>query len=171
MKCSSVESLIVEYAEGALGPADEMCIDIHLIQCEECRADLGGLRDLLGAVAGEVGASEVCEDCVEFLDRFRALEADSPPLPAVSASRRARLPVLRLTAAMIVIALALSPGLMGRPRPAWFPIFGSPVAEARSREIARTDWSPYLRNGLDLADLDKMGLVGPLKSEPAPRGD
>ena len=51
MKCSNVQSFIVEYAEGALGPADEMCIDIHLIQCEECRAELAGLRELLGSVA------------------------------------------------------------------------------------------------------------------------
>jgi len=166
-----VQSLIVEYAEGALGPADEMCIDIHLIQCEECRAEMTGLRDLLGTVAREVHACDAADDPAGFLDRFHALEAGSLPSPPLQPPLRLRLPVLRLAAAAIVFALAVSSGLMGHRGPSWFPVFGAPVAEARTDELSRAELSPYLRSGLNLADLDRMGFLGRRDSDPAPSGD
>ncbi len=168
MKCSNVQSVIVEYAEGALGPADEMCIDIHLIQCEECRAELSGLRDLLGTVAREVHTCVACDDPIGFLDQFHALELDSAPPVQNPAPLRRQLPLLRLTAAAVALVLMLSSGVMGGRIPAWFPVLGAPVAEARTHE---QDRSPFLRNGLNLADLDKMGLLPEVEPNSAPGGD
>lgn len=160
MKCGNVQALIVEYAEGALGPADEMCIDIHLIQCEECRDELAGLQNLLGTMAREIRACDAADDPVGFLDRFHALAPDSPTPSPVPSLVPFPSPVLRFALAAVVVASALSSGLIGHRGPASFRVFGATVAEACTDELSNAQLSPYLRNGLNLADLNKMGFVG-----------
>ena len=73
MKCGSVQENIEEYLDGALEPADEMCVDIHLIQCESCRAEIHGLRRLLQAISSEIQQCRYDGDEAPLLDRFHAL--------------------------------------------------------------------------------------------------
>ncbi len=54
MKCRNVSEKLIAYREHALCVADELCIDIHLIQCEQCRDaldDLVSLDDLFSHIA------------------------------------------------------------------------------------------------------------------------
>jgi hypothetical protein len=44
MKCDNVQRRLAAYAENGLRVADELAIDIHLIQCDACRNELEALK-------------------------------------------------------------------------------------------------------------------------------
>lgn len=166
MKCAEVRPVLIEYTEGALGAADEMCIDIHLIQCEDCRAEIAGLRELIDTVVCEVRSCEERDDPAAFLDRLHAIEAAHP-----RPRRRTSIPVVRMCAAAAVAAFAASMVLLGFVGPAWPPTLESPIAEARTREVSARDWAPILRQERGLIDLSALGLVDSPRMDAARGGD
>jgi predicted anti-sigma-YlaC factor YlaD len=155
VKCGNVQASIEEYLDGTLGPVDEMCIDIHLIQCEECRAEIHGLRQLLQAISGEVHCCPHDADDSRFLERFHTLrEAEIRRKPVRLAMPR--FSVARAVAIGITAALLISTGVLGQGSRLFF---GKPVMAAHTSEITVAEWAPYLRDTGDLIDLSAMGLV------------
>lgn len=47
MNCQQVHEHIERYYEGALPVADELGVDIHLVQCAACAEELGGIDTLV----------------------------------------------------------------------------------------------------------------------------
>ena len=48
MNCRQVHENIERYYEGVLPVADELGLDIHLVQCESCGEELGGIGTMVG---------------------------------------------------------------------------------------------------------------------------
>ncbi|MFP6583083.1 MAG: hypothetical protein VCD00_11090 [Candidatus Hydrogenedentota bacterium] len=49
MNCRQVHEKIEKYYEGVLPVADELGVDIHLVQCPVCNDELGGVTNMVGA--------------------------------------------------------------------------------------------------------------------------
>ena len=47
MNCQQVHENIEGYYEGVLPVADELGIDIHLVQCPRCQSELGGIFEVI----------------------------------------------------------------------------------------------------------------------------
>lgn len=155
MKCGNVQEILEEYLEGALEPADEMCVDIHLIQCEHCRAEIHGLHRLLGAIAGEIRHSRHGGHELQFLNRFHAVRASELQAAPREFPPR-RLVFARAIAVAVTAALIISSGLFGGSDK-----FASakPAALERAGDVTMAEWKPYLRHTGNLIDLSAMGLV------------
>lgn len=155
MKCGNVQEFLEEYLEGTLEPADEMCVDIHLIQCEHCRAEIHGLHRLLGAISGEIHRSQHQGHELQFLQRFESVRANEPQL-SPNASPERRLTFARAIAVAVTAALIISSGLFGGSEK-----FGAakPADGERASNVTVAEWEPYLRHTGDLIDLSAMGLV------------
>lgn len=131
MKCEHVQSVIVEYAERALCVADELCVDIHLIQCESCRRDLAEIAQWEASISGVVECVRVEPDTVGLLDKLDRLAPIAPPQESVTV-RRLGASLFRFALAAGIVIAVLSTGAFtwhyDSPDP-----FGLMPAEAAAR--------------------------------------
>jgi predicted anti-sigma-YlaC factor YlaD len=137
MKCQHVQSVIVEYAEGALCVADELCVDIHLVQCDSCRDELRSIAGLGRSVARLIEDDSTPPDTLALLSRIDAL----PELPARREPyplRRTGGTLLRAALAALIVFLAFTSGALTwhRQVPDWFGLL--PAEAAAERPLVET---------------------------------
>ena len=82
MNCRRVDHIIVEYAEGALPVADELCVDIHLVQCESCKRELAELTELQRAFRMESDEPVPSPETLQLLRRLDGLATAPTAVPA-----------------------------------------------------------------------------------------
>lgn len=156
MKCEAVQDLAADYREGALPVADELCIDIHLIQCEHCRAELDALEIFTTLVASDIEDKAPGGSALDLLDRLD----EAPPARAPYGSSPKWTiagPVLQVTAVLAVMVWACWAGLAGLTgEPSEF--FGGTTADA-GHPFARA-WALPERAEPGLVDLEALGLRG-----------
>lgn len=164
MKCEHVQAIAVEYTEGALGVADELCVDIHLVQCESCRAELGGIAQWEASVVGELDTGFDPPRTVELLDRLDALMQLQQPDPRTT-WRQAGGVTLRAAIFAVILIFALSSGAATWQRESAGLLGLIPAEAATHRPIVET-----VRPLAGPAELDELRylneLAGP--ADPSP---
>jgi predicted anti-sigma-YlaC factor YlaD len=161
MKCQHVRSVAVEYAEGGLCVADELCVDIHLIQCESCRAELAALAALEEMVARELEASDAPPDTLALLDRIDSLP-DFTLRRERSLVRSSGVAMLRAALTAIVILVALSAGAATWQREVT-NVFGLLPAEAAAQRPLVETIRPLTSD----AELNELRDLNELTDAPA----
>lgn len=116
MNCAALESLICDYVDGALGPAERRLVERHMEACPACAALL---RDASAAVAFMGGAADV-EPPPELVTRILfqiPTRADAGARPAGGLGRRVAAwlrPLLQPRFAMGMALTILSFSMLGR---------------------------------------------------------
>jgi len=157
MKCEKVESIIVEYAEGALCVADELCVDIHLVQCASCRAEARSVVEFQESIANAFRPDASSPRTVELLERLDSLVE---PIPRPFLWRRWSGTALRaaLVTAFVVILFSAGAATWRHEAPEWFPV---PSAEAAIQRPIVSTVRP-LASDAELRELDDLNdLAGP----------
>ncbi len=165
MKCEHVQSIVVEYSEGALCVADELCVDIHMVQCESCRAEARKIALIERALALDIDRDAVLPPhTAALLDKLDALAATQSR--DRSRPGRAGAVILRTVVFSIVAVVLLVSGAMTWEREATV-LFGlMPVDAATARPLVET--VRPLAGPAELAELyDLNELTG--SNEPATR--
>jgi len=117
MACPRYEDAIHELVDGTLGPIRRSELQIHLDQCDDCRAllrDLERLRDLTGTLDRPVPPNRVWMQNAGQLRQEGRLQA---PAPAPARTRHRTL-LLAIAAAVVLTVGASLVYLLPRARPA-----------------------------------------------------
>src|SRR6478609_4915274 len=117
MACPRYEDAIHELVDGTLGPIRRSELQIHLDQCDECRAlwrDLERLRDLASELDRPTPPNRVWMQIAGQLQQEGRLQAPAPP----PARTRHRSLLLAIAAAVVLTVGASLVYLLPRVRPA-----------------------------------------------------
>lgn len=156
MKCEHVQSVMVEYVEGALCVADELCVDIHLVQCELCRADLHATQGLGAILGAALDHAKIPADPLMLLDRLDSLPAMTPSRPRFSGHGFGG-PALRAAVVAGAIAFALAAGAIKWPSDLLHPFGMLPVEAAGQQSLVETIRPLSSASELrELRDLDQL---------------
>ncbi len=163
MKCEAVQRVIVEYDEGGLCVADELCVDIHLVQCPDCREELIELEDFEDMLSRGLTHPEPQNHLRDLLGHLDRSEAPSSSRVGVCARRRLRNGAMfRFSMAVALSALALLCGAVGWNQGS-LAYFQLPIVEAETGLPVPQTWRPWMRlnsalgNGEDLEAILSRG--------------
>ena len=134
MHCERYTDAIQELVDGTLGPIRRSELQIHLDQCEGCRAllqDLERIRDLAGSLDRPVVPNRVW---LQVAGRLRQEGRLRQPAPAATPSRRPY--VLAAIAASLLLAVGASLFLLVPAVRRLAPAAGDLAAGARQRPVS-----------------------------------
>lgn len=159
MKCEMVQRVIVEYDEGGLCVADELCVDIHLVQCPDCREELMDLEDFENMLSRGLTHPEPqnhLRDLLGHLDR-----SDTPSLSRVGLSGRRKLrdgAMFRFSMAVALSALALLGGAIGWSQGS-LAYFQLPIVEAETGLPVPEAWRSWMRRNKALGNGEELEAI------------
>jgi len=130
------EALLIDYAAGAMGPAQSMVLATHLHACAECRAQIRAAEAVGGALLEDIATTSMAADALD-----RALAAIDRPEPEQPSPQPARAQV---------------------PQPADWIAVPPEVAEAASRKrwVAPGVWVAPVDTGAKDGPLSYLLRVG-----------
>ena len=150
---------MVPFAEGALGVADELCVDIHLVQCAHCREELEELTDLAALFSAELEHPDPRNQLRDLLDRLEHLPEPKP----VSLDTSRWYGFMRGTLLPLSVACALSLMILFGGGLGWtqgrVPYFDLPTAEAMTGLPLSSAWRPWMRGTGPLADMEQLEIL------------
>jgi anti-sigma factor RsiW len=137
------------YADGSLESKQIPSVERHLAVCDECRADVAALRDLLGQLSAldrsVVPASDLRADL------WRRIDDGAPGIVSIGEARRARLgqrtlgslrwPLVAAALVLITVTSVITANLVGRATPGGdppSPVAGVDVSAVEAHYVAAT---------------------------------
>ena len=137
MACPRYEDAIQELVDGTLGPIRRSELQIHLDQCDDCRAllrDLEQIRDLAGTLDRPLPPNRVWMQIAGQLQQEGRLQAPAPPPPRT----RQFSPLLAMAAAVLLT--------VGASLVYWLPRVRS---TGSAPELAQTTATPTPGNAVE----------------------
>ncbi len=159
MKCDTVQRVIVEYTEGGLCVADELCVDIHLVQCPHCREELTELGLFQGMFSLGLTHPEPENHLRDLLIHLDCAGTSSSS--SASQGTRQRFPrstTFRFSMAVGLSALALLGGALGWGHGS-LSYFQLPIVEAETGLPVPEAWRPLMRRNNALGDGDSIDAI------------
>lgn len=159
MKCDTVQHVIVEYDEGGLCVADELCVDIHLVQCPDCReelADLGAFQGIFSRGLTHPEPRNHLRDLLSCLD-----SADAPSSSRLRFVKGKRFPeraIFRFSVAVTLSVLLLCGGSLGWGKD-FLPFFQLPIVEAESGLPVPETWRPWMRRNNAIGNGETLEMI------------
>lgn len=159
MKCDTVQRVIVEYDEGGLCVADELCVDIHLVQCPDCREELTELGAFQGMFSRGLAHPEPRNHLRDLLGHLDSADAASSLRLGLGGGRRfPRWAAFRFSVAVALSALALFGGAIGWSKDS-LPYFQLPTVEAETGLPVPEAWRPWMRRNYALGNGETLDAI------------
>lgn len=131
------DTLLIDYAGGALGEGVSLAVATHLALCPACRLTVAEMEAIGGALLEEIEPDELDPGCLESV---LARLDDRPPLPRCAprpAPRRTPLPASRCTAP---------------------PLLPEPLRRYVGPDLGALRWTPMIP-GMACADIATLGTA------------
>ena len=147
---------MVAYAEGALCVADELCIDIHLVQCSECREELEDIGDFNALFLEELTHPEPHNDLQELLDRLLDVESAAEFSADGAHTRRTLRATLFRFSVTATLAMLIFVGGAFTWTSGLVPYLKLPTVEAETGLPIPMAWQPWLRRNNSFDDMEML---------------
>ena len=122
MKCPSIKGMFPDYLIGDLNEKDTLLVQAHLVDCPDCRGELESLSETwtqLGVLAEERPSEGLRSRFYTMLEAYtQGMEQQAGPVRSFSRWLEGwwpRRPVVQFGAALLVLAVGLTAGLLVRP--------------------------------------------------------
>lgn len=152
MNCERVRSSLIEYREGALCVADEITIDLHLLQCQSCQLELDVVDGMKDIISHCLQAPPPETHTMALMDELEHAHNVQPPSDRPPYSGVGLCAVRVLATALIFAAIAAGFSTWGRKSDTFSALTKAQVVPY---SISR-QWRPWLNESREVGDLDEI---------------
>ena len=159
MKCSAIQECIVPYVAGALCVADELCVDIHLVQCAVCREEVDELVNGVLVFPVELEHPDPRNLLQDLLEELEGLPEPPPVSRRVNRWRRNACAALLPLTVVVTFSLFYLSGAV----PDWTRNFNAylslPTVEEDMDIPMSKVWRPWMGGTGPLADMEEIKIL------------